>query len=97
MNETTQAAPIMRDILRSATSAAADSDLDRHRAAGARLLEQRRTSLAETEHAYAIGRARIVADAERQLNQFEQDFVERRARLLHEIERLEHMLGGAAW
>ena len=65
-------APNMRDVLRSAATAASESDLERYRTAGARLLETAQAKLARAEHDYQMGRARILADARMQLDALRQ-------------------------
>lgn len=64
MNETTP----LSEVMRAASRAAAESDLDRHRASGARLLETAQARLSRAEHDYAMGRAQILADAAVQLD-----------------------------
>ena len=89
MNEATP----MKGMLRSATERAVESDLDRHVGTGTRMLEQRYRSLQEAMHAYALNRARIVADAERELTTFRGRVRSHLAQVDHEhherVERIE--------
>lgn len=64
-------APTLRDVLRSATAAAAGSDIDRWLVSGARLLRDAQERLAKAEHAVQTGRARIIADAKLQLDELQ--------------------------
>jgi hypothetical protein len=80
----------------------AETDLDRWLTSGTRLLVQTRQRLAQVEHQYAVGRAKIIADAERELAAFRQatrdklaDFDSEQQQLIRElreeVERIEHM------
>ena len=95
-----QSAPSMKDILRSAKADAAGSDLDRLVERGASLLDAHRSGLVKAEHAYQVTRARMVADAQRelaefqlrtrkQLDRFDQDHRDEVEHIEHEIRQLE--------
>jgi hypothetical protein len=105
MNETVKGAAVpanatpLREVLR---VAAQESDFARWLSSGARLLAHGRQKLAEAEHDYAVRRARIIADAEKELAQFRQATREKLREfeagqqaaireLRREVERLEAM------
>lgn len=101
-------APTMRDVLRSATAAAAGSDIDRWLVSGARLLRDAQARLAKAEHDVATGRARIIADAKLQLDelqrstrealrQFDAEHQAELARLTEQVQRLIDMREAGEW
>jgi hypothetical protein len=98
----------LRKILAGVDSRAAQGDLARWMASGARLLETARTRLLRAEHDFETGRAKIVADAQLQLTEFRQrtheelrrfdsEHHDRIAELREDIERLEHMREAGEW
>ena len=67
VNPTANPSSSLKEMLRGHQEAH-QSEIDRYRAVGTRLLENYQDRLAKAEHDYQVGRARIIADAQSQLD-----------------------------
>jgi RecA/RadA recombinase len=98
----------LREVLAAASGSAAQSDLARWMASGARLLDTARARLLRAEHEHHVGRNKIIADAQRQLTELRQqtheelrrfdiEHTEHIEQLREEIGRLEQMRDAGEW